>query len=211
LLTHRHDDRLASLVLGLQHALAQVADAVPDVQTGAGWLERIATILDVAAEQAPTSGQIAHQLEGFLAQLDRLAAWPGLAAFRQQLQKVSRSYWSGLFHCYDHTDIPRTNNGLESHFRDTQRRLLRTTGQKGRTRRTLHRLGAWELMARPPTEGACVAALCQIAPQDLADEQQRLRQHRERFRLHTRSQRQTTAQLDQLQQQWFALPGSATG
>jgi hypothetical protein len=34
--------------------------------------------------------------------------------------------------------LPRTNNELESHFRDTGRRLLRTTGQKGLTQRTLN-------------------------------------------------------------------------
>jgi len=51
-----------------------------------------------------------------------------------------------LFHCYDIQGLPRTNGDLESHFRDTQRRLLRTTGQKGQTRRALQRVGAWELL-----------------------------------------------------------------
>ena len=27
--------------------------------------------------------------------------------------KVFRSYWPGLFHCYDVEDLPRTNNDLD--------------------------------------------------------------------------------------------------
>jgi transposase-like protein len=36
----------------------------------------------------------------------------------------------GLFHCYDVPGLPRTNNDRESEFRDLNRRLLATTGQK---------------------------------------------------------------------------------
>jgi hypothetical protein len=38
-----------------------------------------------------------------------------------------------------------------------------------------------------------------------------LRQHRERFRLHTRSIRQTNAQFDKLRQQWLALAATSSG
>lgn len=210
LLAHRDDPQLARLMHGIADALVPLAATVAAIQIGAGWLARITAILNPVQEPAPTAAQVAQQLQDGLDQLDLDVTTPVLVGFRRHLQKVSRSYWPGLFHCYDHTDIPRTNNGMESHFRDTQRRVLRTTGQKGRTRRILHRSGAWELLSRPPTEAACVEAVRQIAPADLAAERQRLRQQRERFRLHTRSQRQTTAQLDRLEQQWFALPATAT-
>jgi hypothetical protein len=136
---------------------------------------------------------------------------PPLDAFRCHLDTVSTSYWPGLFHCYDLEELPRTNNDLESLFRDTQRRLLRTTGQKGQTRRALQRTGAWELLPRPATEAQGLAALRQVSPTQLAMEQQRLRQHRQRFRLHTRSIRQTHAQFDKLRQQWLALAATSTG
>ncbi|NTV99825.1 MAG: transposase, partial [Oscillochloris sp.] len=210
LLAHRDDPQLAQLVAGLQAALAPLAARVADVQVGADWLARISTILSTAAEPAPTAAGVAQELQTCLEQLEQEVVAPDLVAFRQHLQKVSRSYWPGLFHCYDHPDIPRTNNGMESLFRDTQRRILRTTGQKGRTRRILHRLGAWEVLGHPPTEADCLSALRQIAPSDLVDEQQRMRQHGERFRLHTRAPRQTKAQLDRLEQRWLALPPTAT-
>lgn len=210
LLAHRDDPQLAQVVRGLQAAVAPLASRVAEVQVGADWLARITTVLSATAP-APTAAAVAEQLQTCLDQLDHEPVAPDLLAFRQHVQKVSRSYWPGLFHCYDHPDIPRTNNGMESHFRDTQRRILRTTGQKGRTRRILHRQGAWELIPHPETEAASLAALRQIDPTNLAEERQRMHQHAERFRLHTRAPRQTKARLDQLEQQWMALPPTSTG
>src|SRR5262249_33248527 len=95
---------------------------------------------------SPPRGRYVHMV------LRRPDVTPTLYEFGRHLEKVSRSYWPGLFHCYDVPGLPRTNNELESRFRDTGRRLLRTTGQKGLTQRTLQRQGAWELLPRPPTE-----------------------------------------------------------
>lgn len=36
-----------------------------------------------------------------------------LAIGIEHLLKVTRSYWSGLFYCYDIQGLPRTNNDLE--------------------------------------------------------------------------------------------------
>ena len=62
----------------------------------------------------------------------QLEAIPTLETFGRHLDTVSRSYWPGLFHCYAIPGLPRTNNEVESHFRETRRRLLRTTGQQGK-------------------------------------------------------------------------------
>jgi hypothetical protein len=210
LLAHRHDPRLACLCSGLQTALAPFAPECHELQQGETWLHDIDHILEPAA--ASTGEQVAQQLRIYL---DDLLALPNLsprlAAFRCHLDKVSSSYWPGLFHCYDIEGLPRTNNDLESHFRDTQRRLLRTTGQKGQTRRALQRIGAWELLPRPPTEARCLAALREIPTDQLAEEQARLRQHQERFRFHTRSVRRINAQFDKLRKQWLALAATSTG
>ena len=176
------------------------------------WVRDIDRILTPPDDHPTTGEQVAQRLRTYL---DDLLALPDLPprldTFRHHLNKVSTSYWPGLFHCYDIEGLPRTNNDLESHFRDTQRRLLRTTGQKGQTRRTLQRIGAWELLPRPPTEAHCLAALRQVPSDQLAAEQQRLRQHRERFRLHTRSIRRVNVQFDQLRQQWFTIAATSTG
>jgi hypothetical protein len=136
---------------------------------------------------------------------------PSVQHFGAHLDKVSRSYWPGLFHCYDLPHLPRTNNELESRFRDTSRRLLRTTGQKGLTQRTLQRQGAWELLPCPSTEAELLDALPQTASEELAQERQRFAEHRRRFAMQSRSRRQTQAQFVQLRRRWLALPATGTG
>ncbi len=151
-------------------------------------------------------------LQGYLNSLMRQdVASPLLADFAMHVNTVSQSYWPGLFHCYDVEGLSRTNNDLESHFRDTQHRLLRTTGQKGGTRRALHRQGAWELLKPPLSEAEGLEALRQISDQELADERQRVDQHRQRFRFEMRSVKRADAQLDRLLQQWLAIPQNSTG
>jgi hypothetical protein len=44
---------------------------------------------------------------------------------------VSRSYWPGLFACYDTPDLPRTNNDLERAFGQHRYHERRATGRKG--------------------------------------------------------------------------------
>jgi hypothetical protein len=212
LLAERYDPRLAQLYQGLQSALSPFAQTSQAFQQGAAWLRDIAYILEPTAPQAVRGEQVAGQLRGYL---DAVLRWPevtpALYEFGRHLDKVSRSYWPGLFHCYDVPGLPRTNNELESHFRDTGRRLLRTTGQQGLTQRTLQRQGAWELLPRPPTTAQFLDAVGQTPPEDLAQERQRFAAHRQRFRLQSRSLRQTRAQFNQLRQRWSTLPPTGTG
>ena len=111
---------------------------------------------------------MAKPLRGYLDTLrPRPDLPPTFGAFGHHLDTVSRSDWPGLFHCDDVPGLPRTNNEIESRFRDTSRSLLRTTGQKGLTKRTLQRHGAWELLPRPPIEAQLLNGLRHIPPQDL--------------------------------------------
>jgi hypothetical protein len=212
LLAERYDLRLAQLYQGLQEALAPFAQTYQTFQQGAAWLRDIAYILEPTASEAMRGKQVARQLRAYL---DTVLRWPEItptfSVFGRHFDKVSRSYWPGLFHCYDMPGLPRTNNELESHFRDTSRRLLRTTGQKGLTQRTLQRQGAWELLPCPPTEAQLLDAVCQTPPEELAQERQRFAAHRQRFRLQSRSLKQTQAQFTQLRQRWSTLQPTGTG
>jgi hypothetical protein len=131
---------------------------------------------------------------------------PRLHDFYQKIHQTSLNYASGLFHCYDVPGLPRTNNDRESEFRDLNRRLLCTTGQKGLVRRILQRQGAWELIPHPDSLRDTVSALSQVDLDDFRQEQQRVRAHRNRFRLHTRSAKRSQKQLKQLVQRWTTLP-----
>jgi hypothetical protein len=212
LLAQHYEPRLAHLYQGLQAALAPFAEPYQTLHQGAAWLHDIAYILEPVATYPNNAEDVARQLRGYLDTVQRQPKiTPTLEAFGRHLDLVSRSYWPGLFHCYDVPGLPRTNNELESHFRETRRRLLRTTGQQGQTQRTLQRQGAWELLPHPSTEAKLQETLCQILPEDLAQERQRFAAHRQRFRLQSRSLRRTQAQFDQLRQQWSILPPTGTG
>jgi len=212
LLAHRQHAVLTQLSRGLQKALAQSTDAYRDLQRGADWLGEIRVILKPADDGSSTSQQVKQQLRAHLDDLLSLQDLsPRLDSFRHHLDKVSTSYWPGLFHCYDTEEIPRTNNELESHFRDTKRQLLRTTGQKGQVRRTLERTGAWELLPRPPDETERLEALRCVPSSELEKERARLHKHLERFRFHSRSPSRTNAQFEQLRRRWLALAATSTG
>jgi hypothetical protein len=75
-------------------------------------------------------------------------------------------------------------------------------------RRLLHRAGAWELIPSLDSLPETVAALRQVESAELVKEQYRLRTHWARFRLHTRSVKQSRRQLNQLVRRWTALPAT---
>jgi Transposase, Mutator family len=212
LLAQRYEPRLAQLYQGLQSALSPWVATAQELQQGAAWLHDMAYILEPTPTQPLRAAHVAAQLRGYLDTVRwRSDVTPFLKTFGRHLDKVSRSYWPGLFHCYDVPGLPRTNNELESHFRDTGRRLLRTMGQRGQTQRMLQRQGAWELLPRPSTEAKVLDALRHTPSEDLAQERQRFATHRQRFRMQSRSLRQTQAQFDQLRQKWLAPQATGTG
>jgi len=206
-LAHQPEARLAQLRRGLQQALADVQAEYTLLRQAGDWLQQLAALLDPDGKPPRTAAQVRGEFEAHLAQIEHDSAGaPRLHAFSAAIAKVSRSYAPGLFYTYDVPKLPRTNNDRESEFRNLNRRLLRTTGQKGLTQRILQRSGAWELLPHPSTLADTTAAFAQIATPDLRQEQQRVREHRGRFRLHTRSAKQAQAQLAQLVQRWVTLP-----
>jgi hypothetical protein len=212
LLAKRYEPRLAQLYQGLRSALSPFAETYHAIQQGALWLRDIAYILEPVPTYPLSAADVAGQLRSYLDTVQRQPkGTPTLETFGRHLDTVSQSYWPGLFHCYEVPGLPRTNNELESHFRDTRRRLLQTTGQQGQTQRTLQRQGAWELLPHPPTEAALRETFGQTPSEDLAQERQRCAAHRQRFRLQSRSLRQTQAQFDQLRQKWSELQPTGTG
>ena len=63
-----------------------------------------------------------------------MARWktqaPSLISAVDHFLKVTRSYWAGLFHCYDIEKLPRTNNDLEHTFGKWRHHQRRCSGQK---------------------------------------------------------------------------------
>ena len=55
---------------------------------------------------------------------------PSVRAGLKQFLKVTRSYWPGLFRCYDAADLPRTNNDLEHTFGSHRYHERRSSGRR---------------------------------------------------------------------------------
>lgn len=70
-------------------------------------------------------------MRGLLGAMSRHRALAGtLEGAVPHFLKVTRSYWQGLFHCYDIADLPRTNNDLEHFFGVARYQERRSTGRK---------------------------------------------------------------------------------
>ena len=206
MLAHAPDERLTRLQQGLDQSLTKVAYIYDDLRQAGDWLADISNLLDTEGKAPRTGDEVREEL--FCCVDDILEQSLGntvLHAFASKIEKTTRSYEKGLFHTYDVAGLPPSNNERESEFRDLNRRLLRTTGQKGATRRLIQRSGAWEVIPRPGTFAETVAALSRVEADELQKERERVRTHRKRFRLHTRSAKQSRKQLQGLLEQWLHL------
>ena len=93
------------------------------------WVHQVAHILSNQDQRETLTVQ--HRLGGLLGAMTRSQAVAGtLAPALIHFQKVTRSYWPGLFSCSTVPDLPRTNNDLEQCFGSYRYHDRRTTGRK---------------------------------------------------------------------------------
>jgi hypothetical protein len=103
---------------------------------------------------------------GMLGALSRAAAKSGpMRPGLEHFLKVTRSFWPGLFQCYDHPDLPRTNNDLEQTFGGYRHHERRVTGRKAASASTVLR-GSVRLPAAMATRYRTVQGP-ELAPADL--------------------------------------------
>jgi hypothetical protein len=109
-----------------------------------GWVHRAAHILGQIERRG---AEVRTQLSGLLGAMTRHRESVGdLGEAVDHFVKVSRSYWPGLFGCYDTAGLPRTNNDLERAFGSHRYHERRATGRKG-ARPALVLRGAAKLIA----------------------------------------------------------------
>jgi hypothetical protein len=113
----------------LTKGLTETATLWVDVKHGYAWVHRAAHILS-NDEQHPAA-QVRQTYETLLTEMEHTPTPSGpLATMLSTFRKVTASYWPGLFHCYDHADLPRTNNELEHYFGSARYHERRATGRK---------------------------------------------------------------------------------
>jgi hypothetical protein len=151
----------------LQKGLEQTAALWPLVRTGYDWVKRAAEILTNAKSLDGDSVKRRFRaLLGAMAHHQNRSA-PSLSAMLAHFQKVTQSYWSGLFHCYHLSDLPRTNNDLEQFFGAHRHHERRATGRKAASPalvlRGAVRMAACAATRLRPFEGQ------ELAPEKLQD------------------------------------------
>jgi hypothetical protein len=113
----------------LQGGLSATAALWVPVEAADAWVFLAATILANAAGRCGAAVKVQYQ--GLLGAMTRYGARAGeLSGALKHFRKVTRSYWSGLFRCYDVADLPRTNNDLEQFFGSHRYHERRSSGRK---------------------------------------------------------------------------------
>ena len=113
----------------LERGLQETATLWEPLECVYSWVHTAAHILDNPAEL--DGAQVRRRFQGLLGAMQRWRAKAGeLEPDIVRFLKVTRSYWPGLFHCYDVPDLPRTNNDLEHLFGSHRHHERRVTGRK---------------------------------------------------------------------------------
>jgi hypothetical protein len=136
----------------------------PDVRTAFGWVRRFAAVL--ANKKGMSAAAVRRRYRGLSAALARHRGSLGsLAGAFDHFRKVTRSYWPGLFHCYDVDGLPRTNNELEQFFGSYRYHERRASGRKVACPGTVVR-GSVRLPAAAATRLRPIA-VADLVPRDL--------------------------------------------
>jgi hypothetical protein len=102
----------------------------PDVRVAYRWVHRVVHLLNNEAQLDGVT--VKRRMQGLLGAMGQHRAAAGtLASALAHFLKVTRSYWPGLFYCYEVPDLPRTNNALEQYFGAHRYHERRATGRKG--------------------------------------------------------------------------------
>ncbi len=101
----------------------------PAIALTFAWLHQAAHFL---GSENMSGSAIRGKLSGLLGAMRRHRDRAGtLKGAVDHFVKVTRSYWPGLFACYDVAELPRTNNDLEQMFGSHRYHERRATGRKG--------------------------------------------------------------------------------
>ena len=149
----------------LAKGLEATATSWPDVRAAYGWVRQAATIL--ANEAGLDTAGVRGRYEALVAEMTRDAGTAeSLSEAVGHFLKVTKSYWAGLFACYDMTELPRTNNDLEQFFGSYRYHERRASGRKVASPGTVVR-GSVRLVASAATRLQAVEGV-DLTPSDLA-------------------------------------------
>jgi hypothetical protein len=176
----------------LDKALTATAERWPSLILFFAWVGQATALLNNPCQQP--AALVRAQYQALLASFSAALLTPAGETLREwgyHFLKITQSYWTGLFQCYDVAGLPRTDNDLEHLFGKLRHQERRTTGRKVATpsliiRGSVRVLSAVVSWLRPLTP----LQLGQVDPVRWQEERRRLgklRQARvlqQRFRQH---------------------------
>ncbi len=114
----------------LRRGLEETAALFPPVQEAYKWVKRVARILK-NKDRLPAP-KVRRRLVQLLVRMRQAipASGPSVQKGLRHFLKVTRSYWPGLFRCYESPDLPRTNNDLEHAFGSHRYHERRASGRR---------------------------------------------------------------------------------
>lgn len=167
-------------------ALAATAAHWPPLIQAYRWLDTLTHILSNAAGRS--AAEVKRDFGLTLRTIGLIKRHLGpLAAAMDRVLKVTRSYRSGLFHCYAPGGPPRTNNDLEHLFGQHRHHERRATGRKrGTVTTVLH--GPIRVVALLATR-LSIQRGADLAPQSIAQWQALRARIRRGFQLRAQGRR----------------------
>lgn len=109
--------------------LEQTASLFAPIAVAYNWIHQAVDILD--NEAGHSAIEVKRSYQTLLTQMSHCRHQAGcLELGITHFLKITQSYWSGLFHCYEVEDLPRTNNDLERTFGVLRHHQRRCTGRK---------------------------------------------------------------------------------
>lgn len=198
--------REAFLPLELLHAEANRLDRHVEI------VRHVAHLLDTDK----AASQVKRVLRRYLNRLEEEAPRRGRGAqtghFIDHLIKTAESYWGGLFHTYDHPEIPGTTNSIEGFFGSSKHSLRSTTGRRSTAGGKMESSGefvvqAQTLMGSMP-KADLERRLSMVPDADFAASKRRLRRVREPARERRSIQRDPDAFLARALAAWQASPST---
>jgi hypothetical protein len=191
----------------LRRGLEETAGLWPPVREAYKWVKRVARILK--NEEGLPAQKVRRRLVQLLARMRQAAATAGAPAVGAGLRhflKVTKSYWPGLFRCYESPDLPRTNNDLEQTFGSHRYHERRSSGRR-RASPGLVVMGSARLISGLATRLRPEEGLV-LSPGYVADWRELradLEQRRESRRQQRRFRRAPAAYLKELEQRCLQL------
>jgi hypothetical protein len=115
----------------LRRGLEETAELWLPVREASKWVKRVSKVLK--DDEGLTARGVRRRLTGLLVRRRQAAATAREPLVRDGLRhfaKVSKSYWPGLFRCYESAELPRTNNDLEHLFGSHRYHERRASGRR---------------------------------------------------------------------------------